>query len=83
MNIRSLIVDTKVTKESLDSMSDEALKSLTVRGSLNGESGLFRKFRRDSSGRVVFDFLYDKPTASGMRRSSNGNYTTHHGVSFD
>jgi hypothetical protein len=56
------------------------LGKLVVIGTLNGDPGKFYRFKTDTSGRVVASFKYDARTASGMGRSSDGNYLTQNNV---
>ena len=46
------------------------------KGTLPGESGVFYGFKKDTGGRVVASFRYDKKASNGMTRGSSGHYFT-------
>lgn len=76
--------DTKtISKENISKLSDSELKSLKLKGTHSGDQGEYYKFKKDTSGRVVASFRYDKKTPSGMSKSKDGIYMTHASVKFN
>lgn len=72
-----------VTKDSVKLMSDDQLKSLKVKGTLNGKSGEFHSFKKDRSGKVIASFTHDGKTEGGsVSRSSSGNAISDSSVKF-
>lgn len=64
------------TFKSLNQLSNLELAGIQFRGSVNGESGLFKNLKHNvntSGSPVISDFVYDNASPSGMIRRSKGN----------
>ncbi len=76
----------KPTKSEILKMSKEELKDkygvLRVKGTYLGEKGEFSHFK-EVMGDVICSFRYDKPTPSGLRKSTKGVKVKRDNVKFD
>jgi hypothetical protein len=74
------------TKSEILKMSKEELKDkygvLRVKGTYLGEKGEFSHFK-EVIGDVICSFRYDKPTPSGLRKSTKGIKVKRDDVKFD